>query len=219
MAVRQGALFDVDKTLISVNTARLYVQWRMQRQEMGLHDYARLMQTLVRYTFGTLEPEGAAREAFRTVIGYPEAQMRDECLDWYRKSVRKHISERGRREVERCQAAGHVCAILSASTPYVTQPLADELGIEHLICTRPEVENGAFTGGWEPPLCYGPGKVTRAQAWADRHEVDLGLSSFYTDSISDLPMLERVGSPRIINPDPRLHLLARWRGYPVESWK
>ena len=56
-------------------------------------------------------------------------------------------------------------------------------------------------------------------AWAEAHGVDLSQSTFYTDSISDLPMLERVGSPRIVNPDPRLFVVARLRGYPVESWK
>jgi phosphoserine phosphatase len=61
--------------------------------------------------------------------------------------------------------------------------------------------------------------VTRALAWAEREGVDLSRSTFYTDSISDLPMLEQVGSPRIVNPDPRLLVVARWRGYPVESWK
>jgi HAD superfamily hydrolase (TIGR01490 family) len=174
---------------------------------------------LLQYTLGTLEPEGAARQAFGNIAGESEADMRAECRDWYQREMRKHISGQARREVERCLKAGLTCAILSASTPYLTEPLAEELGISHLICTRLEVENGVFTGRWEPPLCYGPGKVTRALAWAEQQGVDLGRSTFYTDSISDLPMLERVGSPRIVNPDPRLFAVARWRGYPVESWK
>jgi HAD superfamily hydrolase (TIGR01490 family) len=217
--VKCAALFDVDKTLVSVNSARLYMHWRMGRQKAGLAQYLRLSKTLLEYTFGTLEPERAARTAFGNIVGESEASLRAECRDWYHQEMRKHISRKGRREVERCLKAGVTCAILSASTPYLTEPLAEELGIEHLICTRLEVLNGAFTGGWEPPLCYGPGKVTRAMAWAEAHGVDLSQSTFYTDSISDLPMLERVGSPRIVNPDPRLFVVARLRGYPVESWK
>ncbi|MFT3921509.1 MAG: HAD family hydrolase [Myxococcales bacterium] len=219
MVVKRAALFDVDKTLVSVNTARLYARWRMRRQEVGVFDYLRLSKTLFEYKLGTLDPESAAREAFASIAGQCEATLRNECREWYGRAVRKHISDRGRREVERCLAAGITCAILSASTPYITEPLAEELGIEHLICTRLEVRDGAFTGGWEPPLCYGAGKVTHAVAWAQRHGVDLSQSTFYTDSISDLPMLERVGSPRIVNPDPRLLMVARWRGYPVEKWK
>ena len=216
--MRQAALFDVDRTLVTVNTARLYVRWRMRRQEASFGDYLRMTRVLLQYALGTLEPERAARAAFQTVRGYSEARMREECFDWYRRVVRPYISWQGRREVERCRQDGRVCAILSASTPYLTEPLAEELGIEHVICTRLEVADGAFTGGWEAPLCYGLGKVARARAWAETHGVDLARSTFYTDSISDLPMLEAVGSPRVVNPDPRLRLIAAYRRYPVESW-
>jgi HAD superfamily hydrolase (TIGR01490 family) len=222
--VRSAALFDVDRTLVTVNTARLYVQWRLAEARLGQHkvswlDYARVTKVLVQYALGTLEPEGAARHAFQTVRGYNEAQMRAECLAWYVRVVRPHISDRGRHEVAQKRSEGHVCAILSASTPYLTEPLAEDLGIEHVLCTRLEVDDGVFTGGWEAPLCYGTGKVERAQKWALDHGVDLARSTFYTDSISDLPMLEAVGAPRVVNPDPRLRLLAARRRYPVESWK
>ena len=216
--MRQAALFDVDRTLVNVNTARLYVRWRMQQRQASWVDYLQMSRVLLQYAFGTLEPEPAARAAFQTVRGYPEAQMRAECLDWYARIVRPYISPIGRREVERCRREGRVCAILSASTPYLTEPLAEDLGIEHVICTRLEVQEGVFTGGWEPPLCYGPGKVERAQRWARTHDIDLARSSFYTDSISDLPMLEAIGSPRVVNPDPRLRLVAARRRYPVEIW-
>lgn len=216
--MRQAALFDVDRTLVRVNTARLYVRWRMQRREATLRDYLQVSRVLLQYALGTLEPEPAARAAFQTVRGVSEAQLREECRDWYARTVRPQIAEAGRREVERCRRDGMLCAILSASTPYLTEPLAEDLGIEHVICTRLEVADGTFTGGFEPPLCYGHGKVERARRWAREHGIDLAYSSFYTDSISDLPMLEAIGSPRVVNPDPRLRLVAVRRRYPVESW-
>ena len=216
--MKPAALFDVDKTLVTVNTMRLYVRWRMGRREMGLREYGKMSKVLLRYAFNTLDAEEAAQSGFRTVIGYEEERMRDECRTWYRKVVRPHISGHGRRAVERWLASGHTCAILSASTPYLTEPLAEELGIPHVICTRLEVKDGRFTGGWHPPLCYGQGKVELARAWAETHGIDLKKSMFYTDSISDLPMLEAVGSPRVVNPDPRLLLVSLTRGYPIERW-
>lgn len=217
--MRPAALFDVDRTLVTVNTARLYVQWRMGERKVSWLDYVRVSHVLMQYTIGTLEPEGAARHAFRTVRGYSEERMREECLGWYTRVVRPHISGHGRREVAQKRSEGHVCAILSASTPYLTEPLAAELGIDHVLCTRLEVSDGLFTGGWQAPLCYGAGKVEHARRWAEQHGVDLKRSTFYTDSISDLPMLEMVGSPRVVNPDPRLRLVAARRRYPVEIWK
>jgi HAD superfamily hydrolase (TIGR01490 family) len=217
--VRAAALFDVDRTLVTVNSARLYVRWRMQRNEASIGDYLLVSRVLLQYALGTLDPEQAARAAFPSVRGQSEAHLRQECLGWYDRVVRPHISLHGRNEVERCRKRGHLVAILSASTPYLTEPLAAELAIDHVICTRLEIEDGRFTGGWERPLCYGAGKVERARVWAERHGVDLARSTFYTDSISDLPMLEVVGFPRVVNPDPRLRLVAARRRYPVEFWK
>lgn len=217
--MRSAALFDVDRTLVTVNTARLYVRWQMQRRDASVLDYLRVSRALFQYAFGILEPEHAARHAFGTVRGTSEAELREECLHWYTRVVRPHISRHGRREVERRRSEGHTCAILSASTPYLTEPLAEELGIDHVLCTRLEVSDGMFTGGWQTPLCYGAGKVAHANQWAAAHGIDLARSSFYTDSISDLPMLEAVGVPRVVNPDPRLRLVAARRRYPVESWK
>jgi HAD superfamily hydrolase (TIGR01490 family) len=214
----KAALFDVDKTLVTANTARLYVLWRMSRREAGLSEFWLMVRVLARYAFGALNAEDAAREGFRTIVGYSEERMREECLGWYKNVVSPRISAHGRREVERLQQDGTVCAILTSATPYVAEPLAKELGIEHVICTRLEVSGGVFTGGWDPPLCYGSGKVVRANAWAKQHGVDLREASFYSDSITDLPMLEAVGEPRVVNPDLRLRLLAQKRGYPVEIW-
>ncbi len=216
--MKSAALFDVDKTLVSVNTARLYVRWRIGRRELGIVDYLKLSRVLASYALGTLDPEIAAEKGFRALVGYREAQMREECRVWYEKEVRRHITVLGRREVARCRENGMTCALLSASTAYLTEPLAEDLGVEHVICSRLSVEDGKFTGGWEAPLCYGHGKLERAQAWARTQGVDLKRSSFYTDSISDLPVLEAVGSPRVINPDPRLRLVAWGRGYPLEYW-
>lgn len=216
---KSAALFDVDRTLVNVNTARLYARWQLAKGNAGLREYLALAGVLLQYTFGLLDAERAAASAFERVRGTSEATLRAECLDWYARVVRPHISRRGRREVQRRRAEGRELAILSASTPYLTEPLAEELGIDHVLCTRLTVADGLFTGSYHAPLCYGPGKVAHARAWAARHGIDLSRSTFYTDSISDLPMLEEVGSPVVVNPDPLLRLTAARRRYPVESWK
>ncbi|HEX5657287.1 MAG TPA: HAD family hydrolase [Polyangiales bacterium] len=212
-------MFDVDRTLVNVNTARLYARWQLAKAGAGFREYAALAAVLLQYTFGALDAERAAAGAFARVRGTSEAALRAECLDWYTRHVRPHISQRGRREVQRQRSEGQLLAILSASTPYLTEPLAEELGIDHVLCTRLTVDGGLFTGGYQAPLCYGAGKVAHAQAWAIQHGIDLDRSTFYTDSISDLPMLEVVGSPVVVNPDPLLRLIAARRRYPVESWK
>jgi HAD superfamily hydrolase (TIGR01490 family) len=219
--MKPAALFDVDKTLVTVNTARLYVKWRMARNEAGFAEYLQMSKVLFKYALGILDPEATARKGFRAVAGYDEAQMRRECLGWYRKVVRPHISSDARRELEKRRREGFIIGLLSASTAYLTEPLAEDLGIEvqHVLCTRLQAAAGKLTGDYHRPLCYGAGKVEWARQWADEHGVDLARSAFYTDSISDLPMLEAVGLPHVINPDPRLRLLSLRRRYPMETWK
>ena len=80
------------------------------------------------------------------------------------------------------------------------------------------VSDGKFDGTHQRPACYGPGKVHWAEAFAAANDVDLARSFFYTDSYTDLPMLERVGKPVVVNPDPRLLRTARRRGWPILDW-
>jgi len=98
---------------------------------------------------------------------------------------------------------------------HVRTQLAEELGIEHMLVSRLVIENGRFTGDVHRPICYGAGKIHWARRFAEEHGVDLGASWFYTDSVTDLPMLEIVGHPEIVNPDPRLRREARKRGWNV----
>ena len=97
-------------------------------------------------------------------------------------------------------------------------PLSEELGLDDYICTRFEVDaGGCLTGELVRPLCYGAGKVTLAQRWADERGLSLDHAYFYTDSYTDLPMLQRVGRPVVVNPDPRLKRHARRHGIPTLS--
>ncbi len=105
-------------------------------------------------------------------------------------------------------------AILSSATTYVAEPLARELGIEHLLVNRLIVADGRLTG---QPLCWGEGKLHWAGQFAAEREIDLSQSYFYSDSISDLPMLKLVGHPRLVNPDRLLRRHARRHGGPIIS--
>ncbi len=214
----KSALFDMDRTLVRVNTGNLYVRWRMRRREAGLGDLLRVSNWMLQYTLGIVDAEAITERALGSLAGLEEARFREECEVWYAEDVRRHVTDMARREVERRRQDGYLCAILSASTPYATEPLARDLGIEHVICTRLEVKEGRFTGAWEPPLCYGRGKLEAAGRWADEHGVALRESAFYSDSVSDLPVLEHVAEPVVVNPDPRLRWHARRRHWRVERW-
>lgn len=214
----RAAFFDLDRTLVRVNTGSLYVRWRMRQRKMGLGEFARASWWTLQYTFGVLDAESVSRAAIGSLAGIDEAVFRSECREWVEREVLAHVTDAARAEVGRRRAEGFVCALLTGTSPYVADPVATHLEVEHVLSSRMKVEGGRFTGELEPPLCYGAGKVERARAWAIDHAIDLEGSVFYTDSVSDLPMLEAVGGPHVINPDPRLRAVALRRGWPVSRW-
>ncbi len=216
--LRRGAFFDMDKTLVRANTGVLYARWRFRRGESGVRDMARVMWWSAQYAAGIVDAGAVSRYAASTLRGIDETAFAEQCQVWFDEMVRPIVAERARAVIERHRAAGDVLAILTGSTPYAAGPLGEALGIPHRIASTLEVRGGAFTGEVEPPLCFGEGKVTRAERFAAEQGVDLSASTFYTDSISDLPMLLRVGTPVVVNPDPRLALRARRSGWPVEHW-
>lgn len=215
----RAAFFDVDRTLIRVNTGNLFIRWRYRKGEVGWRDVLRVSRWMAQYTLGIVDTSVVTARALTMVAGMRETTLTEQCAAWYVDEVRQHVSDKAREEVRRRQQQGYTCALLTASTPYIIGPLAEDLGIEHVLCTHLEVAEGKFTGRYHEPLCYGAGKVARAQRWAQQHDIDLQRSAFFTDSVSDSPMLEQVGEPRVINPDPRLKLRAWRRGWPVERWQ
>jgi len=120
--------------------------------------------------------------------------------------------------VEDHRSRGHLLTLLTSSSPYESEAACELFGLDAHLSTRYAVRDGRFTGDLELPLCYGQGKVTLAERFAAARGVDLDRSYFYTDSITDLPMLARVGFPRVVNPDPRLRRLARRRGWQALDW-
>ena len=144
--------------------------------------------------------------------------MISHCNEWFGESVLPHVCDAGRAAVEHHRAAGDVVAIVTSATPYAARPLAKELGIEHVLCTELEVVEGRFTGEIVEPMCYGAGKIERARELAKREGFSLSDATFYSDSITDLPLLEAVRRPVCVNPDSRLRRVARRRHWRVEHW-
>jgi len=117
-------------------------------------------------------------------------------------------------EVNAHRDAGRATFIVSAAGNGVVEPLAAVLGMDGGIGTRYEVDDaGAFTGRFDGPFVYGPGKVEAMESFAAAHGIELAESFAYSDSISDLPMLRAVGNPVVVNPDPPLAEIAREEGW------
>lgn len=212
------AFFDMDRTLLTVNSGTMWVKFLRRRGELSRWGYLRALGWALQYKLSILDMDTLSERLAADLTGQPEEDMVAKCMFWYRTEIHPTIAPPARAAVEEHRGRGERVLLLTSATPYIAEPLAQTLGLDDVICTRLEVVDGRFTGKVRRPICYGAGKVAHAEAWAGKHGVDLRETTFYSDSYTDLPMLERVGKPVVVNPDPRLFRAARQRGWPIHDW-
>jgi len=212
---RIGAFFDMDKTILSENSATLYMRYRYQRGEMSKRDLLMGFGAYIKYKIGILDIRGWTLGMMEQFSGQSEKQLEEEAIAWVEDVVVETIYPEVERLVAEHVAESHVVAIVSGATAFVVRPIAARLGIEHILYTRLEVENGRFTGRVIEPICFEEGKIYWLQQFIDEQGIDLAKSYFYSDSITDLPLLDLVGHPVATNPDPLLYRTAVKRRWPV----
>jgi HAD superfamily hydrolase (TIGR01490 family) len=218
--VARIAFFDVDKTVLSVNSAWLWV--RRERRLGNLDRWQGVRAALwgVAYGLGAARSmERAIHAGVETLRGQRERDLHDRTIVFWREEVRAFVRPAARAAVARHRARGDRVFLLTTSSSYLSGEIAVDLGCDGYLSTRMEVEDGLFTGRVEPPLCFGQGKVDRAAALASELGVALADCTYYGDSYSDLPVLLAVGDPVAVNPDPRLRRHARRRGFRIEDWE
>ncbi|MEM1328640.1 MAG: HAD-IB family hydrolase [Bacteroidota bacterium] len=210
-----GAFFDLDRMLIRGFSAKQFVQSRLLSGRFSTRELLSQFSGVLVYARGNANFAGLAAISAKGVRGVDEQIFIQTGEDVYYKHLAHTIYPEARALVAAHLAKGHTVAIISAATPYQVNPIARDLGIDHVMCTRLEVERGKFTGNIIEPACWGEGKVYAAEQLAEQHNLDLGKSYFYTDSVEDLALLEMVGNPRPMNPDAKLAALAYKNAWPV----
>src|SRR5688572_501449 len=208
MQMQTAAIFDMDKTLLRVDTAMSWTQFLYARGEIGKRTVAKAFYWATLYKLALLDMETVFTRLVEEMRGDSEADMIAKCDVWYRSHVEPQIAPAARVAVEFHRQAGHVIVLATGSTQYAARPVAKGVGIPHVLSSELEVADGTFTGK-PAALCFGHHKVTLAEKWAASNDIDLRSSFFYSDSYNDLPMLERVGTAIAVNPDARLRRLAK----------
>jgi putative phosphoserine phosphatase/1-acylglycerol-3-phosphate O-acyltransferase len=214
-----GAFFDFDGTLIAGFSATVFLKEQIRRGHLSPYELVELVSALTQFSLGTMGFSGLMTSAAQLMRGVKEEDFAAFGQELYEQQIARKIYPESRALVQAHMARGHTVAVISSATPYQVEPMAHDLGFEHVICSRYEVEDGVFTGGIERPLCFGPGKVLAAEKLAEAHGIDLDSSYFYSDSDDDLELLERVGHPQPLNPNARLAVIAEERGWPMRRFK
>jgi HAD superfamily hydrolase (TIGR01490 family) len=212
-----AALFDMDNTLLRVDTAMSWTKFLYGRGELPPSMLAKAIYWSTLYKLAVLDMETVFTKLCMDLAGDSEAEMIAKSTVWYREHIAPHIAPAARVAVEHHRQAEHTVVLATGSTVYAARPVAAGVGIEHVLSSELEVIGGAFTGK-PSALCFGKHKVTLAEQWAASHGIDLAQSYFYSDSYNDLPMLARVGTAIAVNPDARLRRHAKKNGWAIQHW-
>ena len=213
-----GAFFDVDRTLLAGFSAVEFVRDGLLSGRIGP---AGLLQTLVtasRFELGRIGFSGFVTGTSQSLRGMPESEFEEIGERVFRDRLAGTVYPESRALVGAHLRKGHTLAVVSSATRYQIDPLARDLEIPHVLCTRLEVIDGRLTGEVLRPTCYREGKALMAREIATARGIDLGKSFFYTDSHEDVPLLEIVGHPRPTNPDRALAAIAAERGWPTRQF-
>ncbi len=209
----------MDKTLIAENSGSLYMRYRYARGEISGMELLKGLGAYIQYKVGMLDIRNWTKNMMLQFKDSNALELEQQARDWFDELVAPTIYPEAEELVRKHQAQDHIVVVVSGATKFVVQPLAERLKIEHMLYTRLEVEGGVFTGRVIEPICFEEGKIYWLQQFIDEHDIDLAKSWFYTDSITDMPLMDIVGHPVAVNPDPLLYRTAVKRRWPVRFFE
>jgi putative phosphoserine phosphatase/1-acylglycerol-3-phosphate O-acyltransferase len=213
-----AALFDLDQTLLAGFSAAAFVRERFLSGRMSPREISESALGALSFSLGRTGFSAFMAATTNAYRGTAESVLEEIGEEVFVKDLAKNVYPESRALVSAHQEMGHTIAVVTSATRYQAGPVSRDLGIEHVLCTCLEVENGIFTGKVVLPTCYGQGKADISRRLAEQHDLDLSESYFYTDSHEDLPLLDIVGKPRPLNPNRKLAQIARERSWPVRRF-
>jgi HAD superfamily hydrolase (TIGR01490 family) len=214
------ALFDLDHTLLEGDSDVEWAQFLIEEGVLHPETYhARNLWFSERYKAGTLDILEFLEFQLKPLSEHDRERLDAWHRDFMQRKIRPIIREHGVDLIASFRDATR--ALVTATNSFITRPIAEELGIEHLVATDIEEVDGRFTGRPRGTPCFREGKVARVGEWLSTLGRDLGdcESWFYSDSLNDVPLLERVDHPVAVDPDPTLRAYARERGWDIISLK
>ena len=208
----------MDLTLLSVNTAKLWVRRELREGKLSTWDALRAATYIARYHMGAGRMETVIEKAMATAAGALEKELAAATHAFFEEEVRALVRPGARAAIDAVRNEGLKPVMLTTSSQWLSAEVNAVLGLDDVLSNVFEIEDGVATGRKVGTLCYGPGKIVHAVDYAVARGAKLSECAFFTDSITDLPMLEAVGKPVCVHPDPRLLRVARRRGWEIADW-
>jgi HAD superfamily hydrolase (TIGR01490 family) len=210
-----AAFFDFDGTLIDGYSAAAFLRDRARRRDLPPGEVVKLLRGTMDARAGRVEFDHFMRNSVHSFRGSDEEGLRRLGQKLLRGSLGGLLFPEMLEVIATHRRLGHTLVIATSALPFQVEPIAQELGFDHILCTRLESVGGIYTGRIDGPVLWGSGKAQAVTEFAARKGVDLGLSFAYGNGDEDIEYLQTVGHPRAVNPGPELRAVADRTGWPV----
>ena len=212
------AIFDLDNTLISIDSDHAWGQFLVEQGVVDPLGYRQANEKFLKdYQAGTLDIHAYLAMALEPLA----ANTPEQLTAWHRRfmasKIEPHILKKGEALLAEHRSRGDTLLIITATNRFVTGPIAKRLGVDELIAVDPEMIEERYTGRVSGTPSFREGKIARLQEWLADKRISLDGAWFYSDSLNDLPLLEKVDNPVAVDPDDTLRREAESRGWPIIS--
>lgn len=215
------AIFDLDNTLLGGDSDHAWGEYLIHAGLVDADEHRRLNDGFyAQYKQGVLDMNEYLEFAIAPVVGFSRARLEALHAEFMRLFVEPMMLPAAQQLIDRHKADGDMCLIVTATNRFVTQPIANRLGVHDLIATDLEENAGVYTGKIAGIPCFKAGKITKLNNWLSaRGDNTLSLSNsiFYSDSFNDIPLLEAAAEAVAVDPDDTLRAHARNKGWQIIS--
>ena len=220
MAEKIGAFFDFDETLLDTESSRLGIKYLWERRQVSRTFILKAFVAGFLYKRHWITDEQTAKILLRLYRNRRLAEFTDGSAVFYREILKPRLAPKILAKVIEHRDQGHSLVLISGSIRYMLEPVARDLGFEHLLCTDLEENaDGLLTGKPKGPLCLDTTKRHLATELAQRTGIDLKRSYAYGNHQADLPLLESVGYPHAVEPSGPLKKVAENKNWPILAYR
>ena len=212
-------IFDLDNTLLAGDSDRNWGIFLAEQKVVGSSYLDESEKFYNNYYDGSLDIDGFLSFCLKPLIENDMSYLLELRKQFIEDKIKPIITELGREIINQAIEDGKTVIIATATNDFVTRPIADLFNVRTLIATEFEVINQKFTGKVLNTPCFREGKVSKVKKWVDDNNFDLSKASFYSDSFNDLPLLEKVKNPVIVDGDDKLLEIGKNRNWDCISFR
>jgi HAD superfamily hydrolase (TIGR01490 family) len=213
------AIFDLDKTLLSGDSDFLWGEFLVEVGGVDNQNYQQKNQKFFDdYAIGKLDINEYLDFCLEPLGKYSVEQLNTWRAEFIEQKIKPIIGEKALKTVVKHKENGDTLLVITATNRFVTEKIVEIFDIDNLLATGVEFKDGKYTGKTIGTPCFQVGKITNLNEWLKGKDIDMKDSYFYSDSFNDLPMLELVDNPIVINGDEKLLQIAKQKNWKIDNW-